>query len=580
MSKTNKDSKNPSPSLASANTGGAAQSYREGVESIVIAIVLAFLFRAFEAEAFVIPTGSMAPTLQGRHKDVECPECGYQYQAGASVEAEMLQGRVEAVTCPMCFFQLEMDPRRSSHVSHTGDRILVNKFAYEAPFGAPERWDVIVFKYPGNAKQNYIKRLTGLPGETLRIDHGDIFVQPLDAAEVDGPKADFQIARKPPDKLKHMLQLVHDTKYLATTLQELDWWPLNWQPPADATSSPWSSPDRGETYLSEAAPETHWLHFRQYFMEFDDWHVLRQGNRNAGDPVEIPITDFYAYNAQTRPGPNGTFHHSDTTGMHWVGDLAIEAEAEVMSDAGTLSLLLIEAGRRHLCEIDIASGQVTLTINEGEVPFVDDAGNEVTKVTATTKIRGAGSYELRFANVDNQLLLWVDDDVVAFDHATTYPLTVTDRPVFSRLEPGDLHPVRIGSQQCAVKLERLRVLRDIYYIAVGPNSGPMPYDYSRGSEDQIRMHLLSPESWHRGDVLDSRKAVEFRLEDDQYFALGDNSPYSRDSRMWGNEYYVEGDLLIGKALLVYWPHAIRVPIPFTGKSIPLIPNIREFGLIH
>ena len=53
---------------------------REGVESIIIAIVLALLFRTFEAEAFVIPTGSMAPTLQGRHKDVACPECGYRYR--------------------------------------------------------------------------------------------------------------------------------------------------------------------------------------------------------------------------------------------------------------------------------------------------------------------------------------------------------------------------------------------------------------------------------------------------------------------------------------------------------------------
>ena len=61
---------------------------RETVESIAVAVILAFLFRAFVAEAFVIPTGSMAPTLMGQHKDVECPECGYWYQAGASIEIE------------------------------------------------------------------------------------------------------------------------------------------------------------------------------------------------------------------------------------------------------------------------------------------------------------------------------------------------------------------------------------------------------------------------------------------------------------------------------------------------------------
>ncbi len=53
---------------------------RETVESVVIAFVLAFLFRTFEAEAFVIPTGSMAPTLMGRHKDLVCPKCGFPYQ--------------------------------------------------------------------------------------------------------------------------------------------------------------------------------------------------------------------------------------------------------------------------------------------------------------------------------------------------------------------------------------------------------------------------------------------------------------------------------------------------------------------
>ena len=47
---------------------------RETIESVVIAFVLAFLFRTFEAEAFVIPTGSMAPTLMGRHKDFDLSE--------------------------------------------------------------------------------------------------------------------------------------------------------------------------------------------------------------------------------------------------------------------------------------------------------------------------------------------------------------------------------------------------------------------------------------------------------------------------------------------------------------------------
>ena len=71
---------------SSGQSGHLARNIREIVESVAIAFVLAFLFRTFEAEAFVIPTGSMAPTLMGRHKDVECPQCGNRYQASASHE--------------------------------------------------------------------------------------------------------------------------------------------------------------------------------------------------------------------------------------------------------------------------------------------------------------------------------------------------------------------------------------------------------------------------------------------------------------------------------------------------------------
>src|SRR5436853_376338 len=94
----------------------AVQSHavRETVESIVIAFVLAFLFRTFEAEAFVIPTGSMAPTLMGRHKDVECPKCGYRYQVNASEEESEEPGRQTsdcvAGMCPMCRYVLPMRP--------------------------------------------------------------------------------------------------------------------------------------------------------------------------------------------------------------------------------------------------------------------------------------------------------------------------------------------------------------------------------------------------------------------------------------------------------------------------------------
>ena len=120
-----------------------ARGWRETVESLVVALILAMLIRTFEAEAFVIPTGSMAPTLMGAHKDVKCPECLFWYQAGDSERPAVQRTRIgEAVeaTCPMCGYHQSFNPaERIEESTFSGDRILVNKFAYD--FGNPERWD-------------------------------------------------------------------------------------------------------------------------------------------------------------------------------------------------------------------------------------------------------------------------------------------------------------------------------------------------------------------------------------------------------------------------------------------------------
>ena len=284
---------------------------RETVESIAMAVMLAFLFRAFVAEAFVIPTGSMAPTLMGQHKDIDCPECGFQYQAGASIEIDNRTGdaqrRLEnlgfgapdvvvATTCPICRHRKVLDLYGDANEkTFAGDRILVSKFAYE--FAEPERWDVIVFKYPFNAKQNFIKRLVGLPEETIRIHHGDIFIQK------DGEE-EFQIARKRDSKLLAMLQLVDDTKYIAKDLIKVGW-PLRWQPwsaDGDRVDSLWTTEDHGHSYQTAGVEDRDiWLRYHHIVPSKQDWDRIE---RNEA-PIDMEsrqgqlITDFYAYNAFT-----------------------------------------------------------------------------------------------------------------------------------------------------------------------------------------------------------------------------------------------------------------------------------------
>jgi len=55
-----------------------------------------------------------------------------------------------------------------------GSLVMVNKFAYK--FGAPQRGDVIVFHYPPNPEQQYIKRVIGLPGEQVKIANGKVYI--------------------------------------------------------------------------------------------------------------------------------------------------------------------------------------------------------------------------------------------------------------------------------------------------------------------------------------------------------------------------------------------------------------------
>src|SRR5204862_6632359 len=57
----------------------ADSGVKETIESILVAFILAFIFRAFVVEAFVIPTGSMAPTLLGAHMRYRCSDCGYRF---------------------------------------------------------------------------------------------------------------------------------------------------------------------------------------------------------------------------------------------------------------------------------------------------------------------------------------------------------------------------------------------------------------------------------------------------------------------------------------------------------------------
>jgi len=579
---------------------------RETVESVVVAFTLALLFRAFEAEAFVIPTGSMAPTLMGRHKDLVCEACGRDFRVGCSAEeddqsqslraeasrlerelAELrangvdgalgveqrearrrrlellesdrgpisqlrsrLAGKmVPAARCPNCGHvmrlvqgdggQMRYDPR---YPSFSGDRILVNKFAYD--FSEPRRWDVVVFKYPEEAKTNYIKRLVGLPNETVSIDGGDIWTSR------DGSPP--QIARKPPDTMRAMLQCVHDSRHVSPELQQAGW-PLCWSDwsPAGAAADRWTTDDEGRSFTAACGADgTATLRYRHFLPTAEDWDAVQRSEPLAKRPRPTMVDDFQPYNAiATRP--------------HWVGDLAIELTGE-HSDAGggRFTLELVEAGAAHRCTFDLATGAATLA--------PAGAAADEPPPRARTPVRGKGSWQILFANVDDELSLFVDGRRMAFDRPTTWARSLEqvalNRPALRDVEPGstepsDLSPVGITMAGGGLRVKNMRVLRDTFYIgAIDVGARP-------------------------GEILEEDR-LEFDLQADQFFVLGDNSAASKDSRLWLEGHHVDRDLLIGKALAIFWPHAVpaswgvNVKIGGTELRLPSWPNFGRMRFVR
>jgi len=143
--------------------------WREYAEAAAIAILLALFIRTFVVQAFKIPSGSMEPTLL------------------------------------------------------VGDHILVNKFIYGVklpfinktiiPISEPERGDVIVFIYPVDESKDFIKRVIGLPGDTVEIIGKKILINGNPYADphahysnpgkttVSGEKVHFGPVTVPEDKL-------------------------------------------------------------------------------------------------------------------------------------------------------------------------------------------------------------------------------------------------------------------------------------------------------------------------------------------------------------------------------------------
>ena len=562
---------------------GRAQSgnVRETIESIAFAFILAFLFRTFIAEAFVIPTGSMAPTLLGRNKDVICQGCQLRFTIGASDEVESKDGtlrmRISQAICPNCRFHNDV----KDLPVFPGDRILVNKFPFEV--SSPQRWDVVVFKYPEEPQTNYIKRLVGLPGESILVKRGDVYARK-------GSEGAFEILRKEdPGKQRVLQQLAYHDSFPPRALLEKGWPERfsamkrdkgvgqidGWSPDAEG----FSTDSAARTYAVKSNDEWKWLRYQHFIPSILDWETALDDRPLTQAFRPQLIVDFCGYN-NFWPMSYGQL---DADG-YWVGDLTINGEARVdsVSSGAAIVLELVQGIRRYRCEIALETGVATLQRTDelqGGSQFVEMAKGQ-------TAMKGTGTFSFSFANVDQRLCLWINNTLIAFDQPTTY-----SPPAVADPNEGDLVPVGIAARNAAVTIGKLKLERDIYYQADRSSSDrdsqgrPVASEeVSKGNLRFLHERLSDPAGWSL--IYRQSTPAEFApLGDDEYFMMGDNSPRSMDSRLWSNarlaanRHAVPRAAIIGKAFYIYWPHGIPFGNSGRGYTIPGLDRLFMHRLI-
>lgn len=524
---------------------------KETIISVVIAFILAFVFRAFVIEPFIIPTGSMAPTLLGQHVRINSPASGVTWPIdpplkipGTTSPAPLQQGLI--VDDPITGQQLNQ-PRPLS--TRAGDRILVYKYLYG--IYDPQRWDVCVFKAPHEPGTNYIKRLVGLPGEQLAIVDGDVFTRrPVEGERLPQGASPWSL---PGWEIQRKTERAQRTAW--QTVYSSEFQPLN--------------PAFSRDVRPMAGTAARSVRFRAPWVATGpDWQIEgRSSYEHSGqgrttlawDLNDWPIDDAYAYNLQRNIPIVGQ------SVFYPVSDVAISAGIEPRAPG--LAIAGVFRTRGHEFRAEISGVNVTLRMG----PLGPEGPDGVAQDPTTWVELGTGLLprplnpgrvtNLEIWHVDQTLQLWIDGVRVA---AGAYAWGPADRvrwttgmtvdEILSRDAQGGnsladprLYPrPRVHWEITGpLVMHRVMLMRDLWYQPRSP----------RGPSDRPRA---------------THPTTTVTLNNDQFFACGDNSPSSLDSRLWGppdpwaalidpHEGTIHRDLMIGRAFFVYFPAVIRGP---------------------
>jgi signal peptidase I len=540
---------------AVASNLSLGHTVKETVTAVIIAFVMTFVFRSFVMEAFLIPTGSMAPTLLGAHMRFASRESGYSWTVGPwdlqadGITPQPVQGG-NSDSRPIVVH----DPMTGEEVGGTnirtrwGDRIFVFKYLYS--IFDPQRFDVVVFKNPRDPSVNYIKRLLGLPGEMVALVDGDVFARVPrsddDASADRWSLPGWRICRKPDRAQLAMWQRLFSSDH--TPLNDTDdvgrrWFVSPWiGVGAGPAASDWRIEGRREYEYAGPGP-----------------------TRLAWNSRERPVTDSLAYN-ESPVRASLQFPVSDVR----------MSMGFRPATAGQRVTAFLEA-RGHTFRIDAGGGALLMSMGPGKG---QDAPLKPLAVEGEGELQFAPgrTTDLEFWFVDQTLQVWRDGRRVA---SAAYEWTPGERMLHVTGEP--IERIAAGNEFLVVEdnyrrpqmflefeggaftLSRVAIDRDVHYQAD-------LYRYHAG--DGVTVH-----SQARRPALATHPLNTPTLAADEYFLCGDNSAQSLDSRLWDRPHpwiaeiapsigVVSRELLIGKAFFVYFPapfHAGRIPVPDFGR---------------
>jgi len=454
--------------------------WRDNIEAVTMAIVMAVMLKYFIVEAYKIPTGSMQPTLMGNDE--------------------------------------------------TGifDRILVDKLSYH--LRDPERFEIVVFKYPLDRSKNFIKRLCGMPDEQLRIHDGDLWTRKDDAAE-------WKILRRP--------KPVQEAQWKALDLRAQPY--ATWKP--DAGTRAWKIDGRARIEASGSGSVSLPGSGASVVDRYTDGYPPRMG-----EVIEREMQ-------RTRRAALG--------GGNAVGDLRLTGSISAGADCKFVRLRLKENELTYTFELPgpAAPAEARARIHAGE------AGERV----------GAGSARLE-KGVSTSFSVQNMDDLLELDFGSEHLELEIPGQSDQRSSFG------IEVEGSAV-LDDLETWRDIYYTSdrgvtefkIPPGCYVMLGDNTQDSADGREWSLTqfrfpgSGGQWVRGN----------NRED-----YGGNDPSGNPKRVsgepggprlffrdeWGELHtflqkdaergesiqapFVPRELVVGRALLVFWPNN-----PFNGLNV-------------